>query len=112
MLLFDASSAYFRRLLQSMFLLTFHAYLRIGEIIVHSDTIMATPSFNFPMLLLVIQALFCQLVTISQTSDAYCPVHALSQFLKLRVPLTAHCLLSLILPQCPVLTFASISQKL
>ena len=34
--LFIVSSAYWRHMLQSMFLLAFHAFLRIGEITVHS----------------------------------------------------------------------------
>ena len=49
---FIASSAYLRLLRQSMFLLAFHAFLRIPV------TMTVTPSFNFQILPFVTQALF------------------------------------------------------
>ena len=94
---FIASSAYLRLLLQSMFLLAFHAFLRIGEITVHSRHNNGRSIIKFSDVTIgntgiaLVMSHFKhntskQPVTLtnSQTSDAYCPVHALSQFLKLR----------------------------
>ena len=85
-------------MLQSMFLLAFHAFLRIGEITVHSrkkcDSVvqLGDASISDTGILLVISQFKHNAsgrpVTLSilPTKDRYCPVHSLSQFLKVRGP--------------------------
>ena len=96
--LFIVSSAYLRHMLQSMFLLAFHAFLRIGEITVHSrnkcDSVvqLGDVSISDTGILLVMSQFKHNTsgrpVTLSilPTKDRYCPVHSLSQFLKVRGP--------------------------
>ena len=93
---FIVSSHYVRCMLQSMFLLCFHAFLRIGEITIHSkawhefviqvsDVTISTSSLTLVM---------CHFkhntsgrpvtLSISRTHDKYCPVLALSRFLQVR----------------------------
>ena len=93
---FIASSAYLRYMLQSMFLLAFHAFLRIGEITVHSRT---RSEFVIQLTDVTISHSHIVLVLchfkhntsgrpvtlhISQTHNKYCPVQALSRFPKVR----------------------------
>ena len=93
---FIASSDYLRYMLQSMFLLAFHAFLRIGEKKVHSRTRseyviqLADVTISHSHIVLVL----CHFkhntsgrpvtLLISQTHNKYCPVQALSRFLKVR----------------------------
>ncbi|KAK2138319.1 hypothetical protein NP493_8027g00002 [Ridgeia piscesae] len=93
---FIVSSNYVCYMLQSMFLLSFHAFLRIGEITVHSkarhasviqvsDVTISNSSLTLVM---------CHFkhntsgrpvtLSISRTHDKYCPVLALSRFLTVR----------------------------
>ena len=93
-ILFIVSSAYLRHMLQSMFLLTCHAFLRIGKITVHSrnkgDSVvqLGNVSISDTGILLVMSQFKHNTsgrpVTLSvlPTKDKYCPVHSLSQFLK------------------------------
>ena len=93
---FIVSSNYVCYMLQSMFLLSFHAFLRIGEITIHSkarhayviqvsDVTISNSSLTLVM---------CHFkhntsgrpvtLSISRTHDKYCPVLALSRFLTVR----------------------------
>ena len=93
---FIVSSNYVCYMLQSMFLLSFHAFLRIGEITVHSQARHASViqvsdvTISNSSLILVM----CHFkhntsgrpvtLSISRTHDKYCPVLALSRFLTVR----------------------------
>lgn len=95
---FIVSSDYVHRMLKSMFLLAFHAFLRIGEMTVHSrskseSVVQLTDvSISNSGLTLVM----CHFkhntsgrpitLSISRTNDEYCPVLALSRFLNVRSP--------------------------
>ena len=92
------SSVYLCHLLQSMLLLAFHAFLRIGEITVHSrnecDSVvqLGDMSISDTGILLVMSQFKHNTsgrpvtLQIFPTKDRYCPVHSLSQFLKVRGP--------------------------
>ena len=96
--LFIVSSAYLRHMLESMFLLAFYAFLRIGEITVHShnkcDSVvqLGDVSISDTGILLVMSQFKNNTsgrpVTLSilQTKYIYCLVHSRSQFLKVRGP--------------------------
>ena len=95
---FIATSAYLRYMLQSMFLLAFHAFLRIGKITVHpqtrSESVIqwADVTISHSHIVLVLchfkHSTYGRPVTlyISQRHNKYCPVQALSQFLKVHGP--------------------------
>ena len=95
---FIVSSAYLRNMLQSMFLLAFHAFLRIGEITVHSrswgESIIQLGDVTISNTgIVLIMSHFKHntsgrpvTLSISHTNDGYCPVQALSRFLKVRGP--------------------------
>ena len=92
------SSAYLRNMLQSMFLLAFHAFLRIGEITVHSrnrgDLVIQLGDVTISSTgIILVMSHFKHntsgrpvTLSISHTNDGYCPVQALSRFLKDRRP--------------------------
>ena len=89
---FIVSSAYLHHVLQSMLLLAFHAFFRIGEITVHSrnkcDSVvqLGDVSISDTGILLVMSQFKHNTsgrpVTLSilPTKDRYCPVHSLSLF--------------------------------
>ena len=97
---FIVSSNYVRCMLQSMFLLCFHAFLRIGEITVHSkarhESVIQVSDVTVSHSSLTL--VMCHFkhntsgrpvtLSISRTHDKYCPVLALSRFLQVRG--TAH----------------------